>query len=609
MNHYISRLEACLAELAGIEAIDFYLAQRLCQRLAVKDDDISLMMHLIIRLSQSVREGHACIDVVNLANKQPWFKQLIDESTGLYQFPSEVNIISVLNQYRVTPDDQAEFVFDSHTKLLYLRRYWQFETELATLVNTKLSVSNLDEQQITKANQLLSHLFDQSSTTQLDWQKIAVANSLDRSLAIIIGGPGTGKTTTVVKLLATLCSINEEFNIALVAPTGKAAQRLSESIIKAKQTLNVDNALKDKVPEQATTIHRLLGIGSQAHKPKFNKTQRLDYDLILIDEASMVDLALMTRLFRALSDNTRVLLLGDADQLPSVSTGSVLADIAPRPIKGFSLSRCQYLDKLNANPQLIDNHALDFLTELKVSYRFDENSGIGHLAKATLSGDYQTASAILLDTVYQDICYQPQLTEDTFNHYVDAYIGTISNAESVQIAFSRLNQFRFLCATREGEQGVDQINIKVEARLKKLNKIARDSDYFYHAKPIMITANHYNLNLYNGDIGLIWHHQGKLMVAFESSEGIRWLSLSRLPKHETVYAMTIHKTQGSEFGHVVILLPDYYSSIMSRELIYTGLTRAKSQLAIFGENRLLKQAIEHRVERQSGLAARIKKAH
>lgn len=474
----------------------------------------------------------------------------------------------------------------------------------------------------------LEQLIPQQS--RCDWQKVSAALALTSARCVISGGPGTGKTTTVTKLLALLLQAGEDLNIKMVAPTGKAAARLTESISNALTDLDISQSIKDKIPTQASTIHRLLGVNVNSNHFRFNENKRLNLDLLLVDEASMVDLPLMAKLLMALPDHARLILLGDKDQLASVEAGAVLGDICAFIHSGYSTQKAQQLADLTGFDSLLtqeNNRAgmTDKLCLLKKSYRFDQYSGIGFLASAINQGKASSKQILALCKKYEDV-----------NHYanndssyvllsemiVTGYKHYLSNIKVIQSdnrclakqLLKQFSEFKILCAIREGEWGVIGLNQRAETVLNKAGLIElganKDqlSNSWYVGRPIMITQNNYHLGLYNGDIGLcLTDENGQLRVYFQMADGeVYDFQPSRLPSHETVYAMTVHKSQGSEFDHTVLALPQSHVPVVTRELIYTGITRAKKQLTLFTDLALMAGAIKNKTQRFSRLVERLK---
>lgn len=474
-------------------------------------------------------------------------------------------------------------------------------------------------------------------TARCDWQKVSAALALTSARCVISGGPGTGKTTTVTKLLALLLQVHGDLIIKMVAPTGKAAARLTESITNALIGLDVAQDIKDKIPSQASTIHRLLGVQANSNHFRFNHTKRLHLDLLLVDEASMVDLPLMAKLLMALPDNARLILLGDKDQLASVEAGAVLGDICAFINSGYSQSKGKQLAALTGFDSLLSqtkNSAgmADNLCLLRKSYRFDQYSGIGFLASAINQGKASGKAVLALCEKYDDL-----------NHYVNndssfailsemitagyrCYLSNIKpihadNHDLAKQLLRQFSQFKILCAIREGDWGVAGLNQLAEKVLSDAGLIKLSSDReplgdqtprplinkWYIGRPVMITQNNYHLGLYNGDIGLcLLDEHEQLRVYFQMSDGeVNDFQPSRLPSHETVFAMTVHKSQGSEFEHTVLALPQTQMPVVTRELIYTGITRAKKQLTLFADLPLMSRAIKNKTFRFSRLVERL----
>ncbi|OAN14036.1 exodeoxyribonuclease V subunit alpha [Photobacterium jeanii] len=458
----------------------------------------------------------------------------------------------------------------------------------------------------------------------LNWQKVAAAMALTRQFAVISGGPGTGKTTTVAKLLAALvmeanlASDHEAPTIKLVAPTGKAAARLTESIGSAVKSLPVESDIKALIPTQSSTIHRLLGAIPNSVDFRHHRDNPLHLDVLVVDEASMIDLPMMARLLDALPPHAKLILLGDKDQLASVEAGAVLGDICDFIDQGYSSAQAQQLSMLTGYHLPAGAAATsviaDSLCMLRKSYRFHAKSGIGQLAKAINSG-----KSALVDKVWQqgfaDIRQYPLSADNyqtmikmTVNFYRD-YLDLIEQQASPSEVLNAFAQVRLLCALREGDFGVTGLNQRIERGLERVGKISTSEDTWYLGRPVMITRNDHGLGLYNGDIGIAMYEPSepgvkpRLRVYFEMPDGsIYGVLPSRLPEHDTAYAMTIHKSQGSEFADTLMVLPNEYSPILTRELVYTGVTRAKARLHFFAQPDVVSRAVRICTDRASGLA-------
>tara|TARA_R110000737_G_scaffold1598_17_gene4827 strand:- start:4510 stop:6576 length:2067 start_codon:yes stop_codon:yes gene_type:complete len=658
-------------QLDGLVAVDYFFAKEISQCMSLahganNESKQQQWFHLLIALSASLRDGHSCLPLVQVSGKR-WFTDGItqnDTSTKGFLFADLKTIITLMAELPLVELDKAAVneqqpIVLSHERL-YLRRYYQFEQELKQVVcerrvinanpveSANKSSKSLDD--VANIKSIIATLFPdlaqqrERHDSEIDWQAVAVANAINKDFAIIAGGPGTGKTYTVTKLLAALlmlASANSKSSekldaprISLVAPTGKAAQRLSESIINAVQGFrgSIDDKVLDFIPETAQTIHRLLGVIPEQVNFRHHQENLLDIDILLIDEVSMVDLPMMTRIFRALPSHTKVILLGDADQLPSVAVGSVLADFAPRPHLGYSALNYQYLAQVTGYQSLTKDStaraknekysAGDCVTFLMKSRRFDGEGAIGRIANYVINGQYQESwqllqqSAVLNSSLPKDVLNNnKQLTllsgniESWLTPLVEQYYLGLSHCEEVEDAFALLAKFRILSSTRKGPQGVEILNALVIDILRNKGVIPfnrfESNTSLYASQPIMINENDYRLGVYNGDIGLLWRNsQGHLMAVFENAQGgYDWIMPSRLPKFETVYAMTIHKTQGSEFEHVAMVLPEQKDNrLLSRELLYTGITRAKLQLSIASSQSVWQSGVSQQVKRHSGLA-------
>lgn len=570
-------------------------------------------------LSLSSREGHVCLPL-NQLNPTQLFNGLQRQAAAdiwqLAQAPTEVNDwLRLLTPWSALSSGDRATPIVLSLQRLYLHRFWYYECQLAHYFKSaKLPVLPESQQIRTVLDSLFGKL-------PVDWQKVAAAVALTRHYAVISGGPGTGKTTTVAKLLAALLQLNpQRIRIQMAAPTGKAAARLTESLGKALQSLPVTPEIKRRFPTEATTLHRLLGARANSRKLQYDATNRLHVDILIVDEASMVDMTMMASLITALPEQARLILLGDREQLASVEAGAVLGDLFQAARQGYSQSRALELQQLSgcilsppyaAQPLTV----ADSLCELKQSYRFASGSGIGQLANAVNQGDKQQVSALLtsaLQDVHFSPLYSPESWQVMLNEISQGYAEVLrlviagAGAETILAAFS---QYQLLCALREGNTGVVGLNRSIEHQLRQSGLLspASANEMWYLGRPIMITRNDPLLGLYNGDIGITLGDQsGELRVWFRNSDGsLQSVHPSRLPAHETSWAMTVHKSQGSEFVHTVLVLPLSYSPILTRELLYTAITRARNQLSLYGDSAVILQAISQQTQRRSGLAERL----
>ncbi|GLX82213.1 exodeoxyribonuclease V subunit alpha [Thalassotalea eurytherma] len=603
--------------LANLQPIDYYFAEHVCQVLGTHN---ALVFHLAIACHQHLQNGHTCLPINEVANT--YLGQAFDEheqsiSHQGYLIPQPHVIDETLARFPELSSGESLMVL--HNQHLYLRRYYLFEQQLSQALSDKRAIVQGEDQNLIK--QVIGQLFQENhtDTETIDWQKIAVANALNKNFVVIAGGPGTGKTYTVTKLLAALIMLHqkqssaERLNIALSAPTGKAAQRLSESIVDAIDGFkgNIDLDVLSDIPTDAQTIHRLLGVRNNDVNFKHNQDNLLPVDVLLVDEASMIDLALMTRIFRALPAHAKVILLGDADQLPSVASGSVLADIAPRPHQGYTQQNTKFLthvldQNLSGLCAKDQTNTSDHLTILQHSRRFDGQGGIGVVAKRVIEGDAKAAWQRLENDPSNQVSLMRSSTDNWLTSMAEKYYRPLLTESDIEVAFKQLAMFRILVAMRKGDFGVERLNQRIIEYFINAQFIDGSQAFkkqpMYHGMPIMITENHHKMGLYNGDIGLVWQQNGQLVVLFEQSQGYKSVIPSRLPSFEVVYAMTIHKTQGSEFNHVLMALPDANQhKLLTRELLYTGITRAKKQLSIVSSMETWQQGVKAQVVRHSQL--------
>jgi exodeoxyribonuclease V alpha subunit len=461
---------------------------------------------------------------------------------------------------------------------------------------------------------------------------VATALALRQRLTVISGGPGTGKTTTVVNLLACLIAQNPDCRIALAAPTGKAAARMTEAI--RSRSAHLPPAIRDRLPADSFTIHRLLGV-----KPDgfiHHADNRLAIDALVVDEASMLDLALATQLLEAVPETARIILLGDKDQLSAVEAGAVFSDLSADPTLSDDCRNdiaplCGIPAAQIVSPEAIRSSALrNTATWLRRNFRFAADSSIARLA-ADINGARPTRAIASLTRGGGDggggdgsvrwlddgAATPGQATLDrmlqAYGPYLEAVRRDPQDASAITEAFGK---FRVLCAVHEGPRGVFSLN-------ERMARHARDAlaavpqaqrtdprDPWYLGRPVMVLRNDHVLKLFNGDIGIsLPNDQGELMVYFaDVTGGLRAVAPVRLPVHQTAFAMTVHKSQGSEFDEVLVLLPAQRSRVVSRELLYTAVTRARHRVSICASAEVLTAAIQSPTRRQAGLLDRLREA-
>ena len=563
-------------------------------------------------VSRAVGNGNVCINI-NALGGTP----IADEETeAAIVLPDADTWVAELRRCPVVgkPDDFQPLILDKQGRL-YLFRYWQYEQMLAQDLKRRALglVQNID---LERLKQGLEKLFPAiPSDAGPDWQKIAAAAAVLKGLCVISGGPGTGKTTTVTRILALLADqgAGQTLAIGLAAPTGKAAARMQEAIRSAKQLLNLSEEQRSAIPEEALTIHRLLGALPDSMDFRHNAANPLPLDVVVIDEASMVDLALMTKLVQALPARARLILLGDKDQLASVEAGSVLGDICAGDIQ-FSDSFRARLQTVTGEPiasgDNVQSPLRDSIILLRQSYRFGTSSGIGALARAVNQGQGEEVTALLGRGGFADIAWHspPEnfpaaVAESIVAGYRD-YLNAVRSGADPETVFAMFNRFRVLCALRRGPFGVVELNQLIERALHD-QRLVYARQTWYLGRPVIITRNDYNLRLFNGDVGVTLAEpfaEDRVRVVFQTSDGgFRRFPPARLPEHETVYAMTVHKSQGSEFDKVLMIVPFDGAHRLTRELLYTAVTRARQSVEIWANDRVLKTIVNRGSRRSSGL--------
>jgi len=594
MSELLARLDA-FAERGVLSDLDVRFARFVAG--VAKDDSPEIVLAAAL-VSRQVDRGHVCADLSELAGRVVLPADDDDPEAGPPVIaPSLTKWRAALEASPVVGADRP-LVIDAAGRL-YLERYWRHERALAAALLARAAVEPPVDEARLRAD--LARLFA-DDPERPSWQQVAAATAVLRGLCVVSGGPGTGKTSTVVRVLALLAGQSERaLRIGLVAPTGKAAARLQESIRAARATLPVDDPIRERIPDATSTIHRLLGARRDSTALRYGPERPLPLDVLVVDEASMIDLALMARLVAALPADARLLLLGDRDQLASVEAGAVLGDVCG-PARGFSAAfraRVEGIVGTKLPARGGGSPLADTVVLLTKSHRFDAGSGIGRLAAAVNRGEANDAAALLADASLPDVARaegdEAALVRAALAGHDDHHARVRSAAEPTAI-FEGFRAFRVLCAHRHGPRGAEGLN-------KRLAATFGEGEDWYAGRPVLITQNDYALRLFNGDVGIVLPDaQGRLAVCFESGEGrIRRIPPLRLPPHETTYATTIHKSQGSEFGRVLIVLPPDDSRLLTRELLYTAITRAREAVTVWGDELVLGAAVERRLVRSSGL--------
>jgi exodeoxyribonuclease V alpha subunit len=573
------------------------------------DERIKPYAYLVYK---QLQDGNICINVNDperLASEVPYPK-IISPST-----------LASLSSY-VSDGKNTILPFVLHKEQVYLQRYFTYETTIlrgiGRLIAPESSQRNDRLASLQKIVPFVEGLMATSSNAgipldeQIDWQMVAAIQSVLHNFSIITGGPGTGKTTTVAKVLSILFTLDPAVTVALAAPTGKAAMRMAESL--KNTSLSVPTEIKEWLKNLSpNTIHRLLKSIPDSIHFKHNASNPLPYDVLVIDEASMIDVAMFAKLLDAVGSHTRVILLGDKNQLASVEAGSLFGDLCKALQKNNELSSSaadfinQFIKdqdrKITRDYIGTSHHPLaGHVIELKRSHRFNSSSGIGKLSHAIINNDEKVLAEVIANKGGDSIELDLDSDDAIFNSFVDGYKEYILETD-ISKALEKFNKLRVLCAVREGADGLYSINKMIENYLSKHGLINNKLD-FYENRPIIITRNYKELKLFNGDIGIIRKDSnGNLRAFFEDSDkNIRAIMPVYISDAETVFAMTIHKSQGSEYNKVMVVLPKKSSGLLlTRELLYTAITRAKEHVIIRATGDILIETSKATVSRTSGI--------
>ncbi|MEP7185389.1 MAG: exodeoxyribonuclease V subunit alpha [Rhodanobacter sp.] len=641
-------------EQGRLRTLDVALARFLSERDPLMSDSL---LWLTALLSRQLADGNLCLELERfgaMADEEEWphhwrqHRRAVESSLDLLAASP-----LVADGTHGMPAD-APLVLDGTR--LYLRRYWNHERVVASAIRQRLAQTWLVPANL---GQELDRLFPPATSSKSlapNWPKIACALIARGGFSVITGGPGTGKTTTVVRLLGLLQTLQlrentQPLRIRLAAPTGKAAARLNASIAAQIAQLDVDEPVRNAIPAEVETLHRLLGARPDTRRFRHDRANPLHLDVLVIDEASMIDLEMMSAVLTALPPEARLILLGDKDQLSSVEAGAVLGDLCQHAESGrYSKETAAWLRATTGEDiaAFVGEGAMPLdqqVAMLRHSHRFSDSSGIGRLARAVNNGSADQANA-LLTTPSADLSWitssnsarlaeliidgNPDMfvaRDDTgaprgYRHYLEhlqrarpaADSGNEAHDHWAREILNAFARFQLLCALRRGPQGVEGLNSLIAQSLYARNLIESPAGW-YEGRPVMVTRNDYSLGLANGDVGICLRMPDdtgtlRLVVSFllnapagdPSGNRIRHVLPTRLGDIATVYAMTVHKSQGSEFEHTALILPADVGNILSRELLYTGITRARRWFTLIGDHNVIANAIGRRIWRHSGLA-------
>lgn len=596
MNNDISTI---LYNREYLDEIDWAFADFLGRQHPMSRDPwVALAAALV---SYATRQGHVCLNLQRpeeIDSLEPDMARLITQQITLRKWLERLSQSPAVGQAGAfTP-----LVLDGNR--LYLHRYWSFEKATADYLLGQCGRHIASDTDMGSLDRLAEDWFPEGDRDQ----KSALRLAVQHRFCVISGGPGTGKTYTLAKIILLLNALagDAPMRIKLAAPTGKAAARLQEAIEASlmKMEKSVDQSVNGML-EKAQTLHRLLAIDPKTGRSRYNEQTPLAADAVIVDEASMVDLSLMARLIMALPTRARLILSGDKDQLASVEAGAVLGDICHGIHQGTGTGQ--------GDGPVLNKH----IVLLRRNFRFERHSGIHDLCQSINQGDSKTAVRLLADPSYEGIALHavdsPEDVAALLAKEIRQFIAPWFTEKDPGRMLDNLGGFKILTVVRHGPYGVRQMNLLVERVLARMALIpARHSlethlhPGWYPGRPVMVTRNDYNHALFNGDMGVAVaagdQERRELRVVFnDTRKGLRYFAPHQLPAHETAYATTVHKSQGSEFYRVVLVLPDHDIPLLTRELLYTAVTRARGSVAVAGKAALLAAAVKRPTRRTSGL--------
>lgn len=553
-----------------------------------------------LKLAEKLEEGSICID--------------LDE----YKYPDlEISKIKK-SEFLAIPNEGKVFPFILlDEKLLYLHRYFFYESQI---INRIFELINQGEclwkdiyQKCISVKQSIFSIIGEKSS---NWQILAALSPLINQLTLITGGPGTGKTTSVSKFIHIFLSLFPDKSVIMTAPTGKASVRMKESLQKYAENIE-DEGLRIKFQKiRSMTLHSLLGISKYDTSYTTNHEKKLSYDVVIVDESSMIDISLMFKLFYSIRPETKLILLGDKFQLSSIGAGSIFGDLCfSVPMNKFSEQDIEFYNAINENNIINAEEDREMMSlnplsgkviELKKSYRFSEDKGIGKISKLILEGDIEGILKFYnADKAGSDVIFTENLDNDLTETFLNLY-NDYAAEDDITEAFSKLNKIRILCSVTSGKLSTGYFNGLIETRLFDKGLLKPDI-YYYDKQPIMIMENDKNLGIFNGDIGIVRldRESGRYFAYFLTPE-LKKISCNQIRKYSTAYAMSIHKSQGSEFENVIVVLNDAgKDNFLTRELVYTALTRAKNRVLLISEKEMLINSVKNKVNRISGINYRL----
>ncbi len=589
-----------------------------CLMLQLDPDADPLLGLMAGTASLAIGQGHSCVPLAQvgdiLAAATPPGVELPDVA-GIETLREALDASPLVGHGDDLPASRRPLQLDAGDRL-YINRYHRYECAVAADLRGRLA-HRVPEGTwpVESLRRLLQRHFTLDGRAP-DWQAVAVLTGLVSPLTVVTGGPGTGKTSTVLWLLAALLEQASAAGgpmpvIRLTAPTGKAAARLGESLRERLQAMDVDPAVREAMPTTASTLHRLLGVRNGSTRFHHDRDFPLGADVVVVDEVSMVDLPLMAKLLDALPATSRLVLLGDRDQLASVEAGNVLAGICRAAgAGGLSVARARRIANVTGWALPSSTAAgpfADAVIELRTSHRFDAEGGLAQLASCIRTGDAVGTLEVLADAQRANVDRIETTSEAAYVvEHCGAAFAALADCRDPAAALRQAARLRILTALREGPSGCVTLNAALEHWLRQRAGVPAASRW-YPGRLVLITENDAGAGLFNGDVGIVMADgRGRLGVCFPAADGgVRSLPFPVLPAHDSAFAMTIHKSQGSEFDAVVIVLPRDDARVLGRELLYTAVTRARERVHLVAGERVLQHALARSSRRFSGLAERL----
>lgn len=550
--------------LGLVELLDVELARALGRLAADPSPQVELAIALT---SRNVRRGHSCFPV-GMSAEEVW----PGESTQPDALPDGTAWKETLKQSRLT--EGGPLVLDAAGRL-YLRRYWQLEQDIAQELAARSALPPIIADDAPWLEARLGELFPGDPDSS---QRRAARNALRHRVSLLCGGPGTGKTTTVAAIVALIIQgrlhdTNAAPKVMLLAPTGKSAARLGEAVRKAKTRIQAPEEILQEIPEQATTLHRALGMQRDGMRFRRSADLPLEADVIIIDEASMVDLGLMRQLLNAAPREATLLIVGDPDQLSSVEAGSVLRDLVSASA---------------------DTWWHDRVTQLTKTYRYDDRQPLGQLVAAIRTGDGATLDA-LLDAGADDVVWSSSAgLQAELDRAAAHWAKTLATLDPVE-HFALRARYVMLSPFRRGAIGTRRLGAAIQERLPA------PATGTPQITPIIIEENSHELRVYNGDFAMLVNREPPTAALPSDADGFREIAEARLPRYADAFALSVHKAQGSEFDEVLIVLPEEDAPLLTRELLYTAVSRARKRVRLVGPKQVVAAALERRAQRHSGL--------